>query len=123
MKVAHTLALFGVNLAVSACVAGPPPGPMGVVAPGKDKSQAAFQQDQSVCQQHAVAQTGYGNASQNPADHPPADETLPGSDGGSASAPAPSGDRTAGRAELFAVHGGARRYCAGDVRGRLLRWV
>ena len=47
MKVAHTLALLGVNLAVSACVAGPPPGPIGVVAPGKDKSQAAFQQDQS----------------------------------------------------------------------------
>ena len=91
MKVAHTLGLLGVNLAVSACVAGPPPGPMGVVAPGKDKSQAAFQQDQSVCQQHAVAQTGYGNASQNPADHLPADGTLPGSAGGSASAAVPSG--------------------------------
>ena len=91
MKVAHTLGLLGVNLAVSACVAGPPPGPMGVVAPGKDKSQAAFQQDQSVCQQHAVAQTGYGNASQNPADHLPPDGTLPGSGGGSASAAVPSG--------------------------------
>jgi hypothetical protein len=89
VKVAHTLALFGVNLAVAACVAGPPPGPMGLVAPGKDKSQAAFQQDQSICQQHAAAQTGYGNAPQNPADHPPADETLPGSTGGSASAPIP----------------------------------
>ena len=91
MKVAHTLGLLGVNLAVSACVAGPSPGPMGVVAPGKDKSQAAFQQDQSVCQQHAVAQTGYGNASQNPADHLPPDGTLPGSGGGSASAAVPSG--------------------------------
>ncbi len=91
MKVAHTLALIGVNLAVAACVAGPPPGPMGVVAPGKDKSQAAFQQDQSICQQHAVAQTGYGNASQNPADHLPADGTLPGSAGGSASTPIPPG--------------------------------
>jgi hypothetical protein len=91
VKVAHTLALLGANLAVSACVAGPAPGPMGVVAPGKDKSQAAFQQDQSVCQQHAVAQTGYGNASQNPANHLPADGTLPGSAGGSASAPIPPG--------------------------------
>jgi hypothetical protein len=91
VKVAHTLALLGVNLAVSACVAGPPPGPMGVVAPGKDKTQAAFQQDQTVCQQHAVAQTGYGNASQNPTDHLPADGTLPNSAGGSASAAVPSG--------------------------------
>jgi hypothetical protein len=91
VKVAHTLAFFGVNLAVAACVAGPPPGPMGVVAPGKDKSQAAFQQDQSICQQHAVAQTGYGDAPQNPADHLPADGTPPSSAGGPASAPIPPG--------------------------------
>jgi hypothetical protein len=96
VKVAHTLALLGVNLAVSACVAGPPPGPIGVVAPGKDKSQAAFQQDQFVCQQHAAAQTGYGNAPQNPADHLPADGTLPGSGGGSASAAVTSGPETPG---------------------------
>jgi hypothetical protein len=103
VKVARTLALLGVNLAVSACVAGPPPGPMGVVAPGKDKSQAAFQQDQSICQQHAVAQTGYGDASQYPANPVPANAmppgsgdgsangTAPGSGGGSASARVPSG--------------------------------
>ncbi len=96
MKVAHALALLGVNLAVSACVAGPPPGPIGVVAPGKDKSQAAFQQDQTVCQQHAVAQTGYGNPSQNPADHLPADGTLPGSGGGSAAAAVSSGTEPPG---------------------------
>jgi hypothetical protein len=122
VKVAHTLALFGVNLAVAACVAGPPPGPTGMVAPGKDKSQAAFQQDQSICQQHAVAQTGYGNAPQS---------SRPSSSGRNAprlnrrpgQRPDTTGHRTSGRAELFAVHGGARRYCAGDVRGRLQRWV
>jgi hypothetical protein len=101
VKVAHTLALLGANLAVNACVAGPAPGPMGVVAPGKDKSQAAFQQDQSVCQQHAVAQTGYGNASQNPADHLPADGTLPGSGGGLASAPIPPGTAPLGEASYL----------------------
>jgi hypothetical protein len=90
VKVARTLALLSVTLVVSACVAGPPPGPMGVVAPGKDKSQAAFQQDQSVCQQHAVAQTGYGEASQNPADHPPPNETPPGPGSFSANATPPS---------------------------------
>ena len=121
MKVAHTLGLLGVNLAVSACVAGPPPGPMGVVAPGKDKSQAAFQQDQSVCQQHAVAQTGYGNASQNPADHLPPDGTLLRRRLGQRRRPV--GHRTSRGGELFAVHGGARQYCAVGVRGRLLRWV
>jgi hypothetical protein len=76
VNVASKLALLGATLAVSACVAGPPPGPpMGIVGPGKDKTQAAFQQDQSICQQHAVSQTGYGLAPQNPADHPPASET------------------------------------------------
>src|ERR1700679_2057028 len=86
MKFARMLAVLGANLAVGACVAGPPPGPAGLVMPGKDKSQAAFQQDQAVCQQHAVARTGYGDASQNPSGGAPAAGMAPGSAGGTTSA-------------------------------------
>jgi hypothetical protein len=77
MTLARTLAVLGASLTLAACVAGPPPGPTAMVFPGKDKSAADFQQDQAVCRQHALAQTGYGNvspaapaAAPNPAETP-----------------------------------------------------
>jgi hypothetical protein len=66
MKLAGALMTLGASLTVGACVAGPPPGPPFVVMPGKDKSEVAFQQDQSICQQHAIAHTGYDDSSQHP---------------------------------------------------------
>jgi hypothetical protein len=39
----------------------PPAGPPVSVLPGQNKDAAAFQQDELVCQQHAVAHTGYGD--------------------------------------------------------------
>jgi hypothetical protein len=65
------LAALGASLTLGACVGGPPPGPAALVLPGKDKTVAAFQQDEAICQQHAVAQTGYGDPSQ-PATSSPA---------------------------------------------------
>jgi hypothetical protein len=34
-----------------------------MVTPGKDKTEAAFQQDEAICRQHAIAHTGYGDLS------------------------------------------------------------
>jgi hypothetical protein len=70
MKLARGLAGVGAGLIVAACDAGSPLGPQMVVLPGKDRSEAAFRQDEAVCQQHAIAHTGYGDLSQHPAQHP-----------------------------------------------------
>jgi hypothetical protein len=37
-----------------------------MVVPGQGKTEAAFQQDEAICQQHAISHTGYGDASQPP---------------------------------------------------------
>jgi hypothetical protein len=56
---ARKLAPLSVVLALGACVSAPPPGPAVTVLPGKDKDLAAFQEDELVCERHAVAHTGY----------------------------------------------------------------
>ncbi|WP_428492862.1 hypothetical protein [Rhodopila sp.] len=55
--VARVMAL-GVVMLLGACAASPDAAFRVLPGPGKD--QAAFGQDQAVCQQHAVAHTGYG---------------------------------------------------------------
>ncbi len=64
MLPARTLAALFAGLSLSACATDPPPGPAGLITPGKDKTAAAFQLDQTICQQHALAHTGYGGPSQ-----------------------------------------------------------
>jgi hypothetical protein len=59
-RAAGKFAPIGVALALAAC-ASPPPGYSVAVLPGIGKDTAAFQQDEQVCQQHAVAHTGYTN--------------------------------------------------------------
>jgi hypothetical protein len=58
---AQRLAPLGIALALGACAATLPPGPPIAVLPGTGKDLAAFQQDELICQQHAVAHTGYGS--------------------------------------------------------------
>jgi hypothetical protein len=60
-KLAQRFAPLGVALALGACASTPPPGLPVAVLPGTDKDLAAFQQDELICQQHAVAHTGYGS--------------------------------------------------------------
>jgi uncharacterized membrane protein YgcG len=55
-------AIIAASLALAACAADPP-GPAGMILPGKDKTAAAFQLDQEVCQQHALSRTGFGGPS------------------------------------------------------------
>lgn len=59
MLSARILFPLGMACLVTACVAEPPPTPMLVVLPGTGRSLAAFQQDDAICYQHAVAHTGY----------------------------------------------------------------
>jgi|SRR5271165_977686 len=59
---------------ISGCAAAPTYGPPFVVVPGAGKDQVAFQQDSQICQQHAMAQTGYGA---------PAQASVPGAPAGS----------------------------------------
>ena len=47
-------------LTVSACATAPPTGLPALVLPGTGKDPAAFQQDDRICRQHAMAHTGYG---------------------------------------------------------------
>jgi hypothetical protein len=66
MKYTRTLGLLGASLLLAGCA---PSAPQVFVAfPGKDKSAAAFQQDQAICQQHAISNTGYGLPPELPAD-------------------------------------------------------
>jgi hypothetical protein len=74
---ARTLAALVASLTLSACATDPPPGPAGMITPGKDKTAAAFQQDQAICQQHALAHTGYGGPSQLTPSAPAPAEPLP----------------------------------------------
>ena len=57
---AQRLAPLGIALALGACASTPSPGLPVVVLPGTGKDLAAFHQDELICQQHAVAHTGYG---------------------------------------------------------------
>ena len=58
MKYARTLGLLSASLLLAGCAASAQQA--FVAFPGKDKSAAAFQQDQAICQQHAISHTGYG---------------------------------------------------------------
>jgi hypothetical protein len=61
---AKKLLPLGVVVALGGCAAVPPPPPAVTVVPGTGKDAAAFLQDELVCQQHAVAKTGYGTPAQ-----------------------------------------------------------
>jgi hypothetical protein len=63
MNPVRTLAALAASLTLGACTAGSLSGPAGMITPGKDKTAAAFEQDQAVCQQHAISHTGYGDQS------------------------------------------------------------
>lgn len=80
---------LGFALVLGACASTPPPGPSLAVLPGTGKDLAAFQQDDMICQQHAVARTGYGS---------PAGAAEAGSPAGTAGSAAngASGKETAG---------------------------
>jgi hypothetical protein len=52
-------------LALAGCVTPPPTSPAFVVVPGSTKTMAEFQQDDSICRQHASALTGYDTPAQN----------------------------------------------------------
>jgi hypothetical protein len=56
---------LGAALALAGCVTAPPMSPAFVVIPGSTKTMAEFQQDDSICRQHASALTGYGTPAQN----------------------------------------------------------
>jgi hypothetical protein len=59
---ASKFAALGFVLLVAGCASGPPPGPTVLVLPGQNKDLAAFQQDDAICRQHAVAHTGFGES-------------------------------------------------------------
>jgi hypothetical protein len=59
LRLAPILASLGATVALSACVSVQPPSPSAIVVPGQGKNLAAFQQDDLVCQRHAIAHTGY----------------------------------------------------------------
>ena len=83
MKYTRTLGSLSASLLLVGCVA---PAPQAIVAfPGKDKSAAAFQQDEAICQQHAISHTGYGLPSEPAV--PPADGDVATTMGGGAAAP------------------------------------
>ncbi|MBI3515804.1 MAG: hypothetical protein HY060_17360, partial [Proteobacteria bacterium] len=46
------------GLALSGCAVAPPTGPSAMALPGKDKSFAAFQEDDGTCRQYASVQIG-----------------------------------------------------------------
>jgi uncharacterized membrane protein YgcG len=75
MNFARTLASLSASLVLAACATYPPQGPSILALPGKDKSLAAFQQDLSICQQHAVSHTGFGGPSE-PVAQPPAGSAV-----------------------------------------------
>jgi hypothetical protein len=77
MMSVRTLAALGVSLALGACADGPPPGPAAIVLPGQGKTEAAFQQDETICRQHAISHTGYGDLSQPPRASAPVPATGP----------------------------------------------
>lgn len=64
MYFARTSALMGLSLMLGACATDGLSGSPMMAVPGPNKSLAAFQQDQSICAQHATAHTGYGGPSQ-----------------------------------------------------------
>jgi hypothetical protein len=57
-RLVREAAPLGIALTLAAC-AYQPPGPQLIVLPGTGKDLAAFQQDDAICRQHAVAHTGY----------------------------------------------------------------
>jgi hypothetical protein len=93
--VVRIVAPLAAGLALAAC-ATPQPGPPVTVLPGKGRDLAAFQQDDAICQRHAVALTGYGDLAQPatpqaPVGTPPASTAY----GTSPATPAGSGTATA----------------------------
>jgi hypothetical protein len=86
-RAARRFAPIGVALALGACATSPPGYPV-TVLPGTGKDQAAFQQDQAVCEQHAVAHTGYGGPAQPGATNSPAGTASTPPNGASGATPA-----------------------------------
>ena len=95
MKFARTVAALGASLTVAACVAQPPAAPAVTVLPGKNKDAAAFQQDQTICEQHAVAHTGYGTPSNSPVRPPAVAQAAPATPANAQIAPAAPPDQAA----------------------------
>lgn len=56
----RALTILGI-LALAGCAVAPPEGPSIMALPGKDKSFEAFQTDDAVCKQYALAQIGYAS--------------------------------------------------------------
>jgi hypothetical protein len=73
MYSARKLGSLGASLIMVGCVVSPPQGPSILTFPGTDKSAVAFQQDQSICQRHAISHSDYGLPSE------PATQTPDGS--------------------------------------------
>jgi hypothetical protein len=61
MSAARRLLPLGVALMLGACASEPPPSPAAIVVPGSGKDFAAFQEDDTICRHHAMANTGYGD--------------------------------------------------------------
>jgi hypothetical protein len=96
-RAARRLAPVAVALALGACATSPPGYPV-TVLPGTGKNLAAFQQDQAVCEQHAVAHTGYGGPGQPGATNLPAGTASSPRNGASEGGPAGPGVTTANAA-------------------------
>jgi hypothetical protein len=58
---ARRLLPFGPVLILGACASGPTPDPAAIVVPGSGKDFAAFQEDDTICRRHVVANTGHGD--------------------------------------------------------------
>ena len=82
MLSARTLWPLVTVLAICAC-ATPPQGAPFLVLPGTGKDPAAFQQDDQICRQHAVAHTGYDA---------PSHDVVPGATGGAVIKATPGGE-------------------------------
>jgi hypothetical protein len=79
------LGSLGASLIIAGCVASPPQGPSVLTFPGMEKSAVAFQQDQSICQRHAISHSGYGLSSE------PATQTQDGGAAANTAEAAPAG--------------------------------
>jgi hypothetical protein len=99
---ARILLPIGAVMALAACEAAAPPPASGIVVPGPGKDQAAFQQDDQVCREHAVAQTGYGAAGQTPNGGATSGNVAPPPGGSGAPLSPPSGPRPSSESENLA---------------------
>jgi hypothetical protein len=102
MNYTRALGSLSASLLLAGCAATTPQA--FVAFPGNDKSGAAFQQDQAICQQHAISHTGYGLPSE-PAVQPADGNVATTMDGGATSPNLGSGATTAGVVSAPAMAG------------------